>query len=179
MDVPPDLLRPGTVLLVHRRSWLGTLIRWVTWSDWNHSALIEGALHGDQILTIEAHDLDGVQHFTVEDYLADPAVRGLALYDWPGLTLQQRNRLCQYADDHNGSHYDTLQLVGIYLSARLPFCRWRRNPLDSDQRMICSELIGRAYLAAGIDLCPDGVGLGCLAPGHLAKTMRLVWEAWR
>ena len=179
LTIPPEILRPGTVLLVHRRSWLGALIRWVTWSDWNHSALIEGALHGDQVLLIEAHDLEGVKHCTIEGYTEDPAVRGLAVYEWPGLTIAQIQAICECAEAHNGMPYDTLQLVGIYLRARLPWVGKTRNRLDRADRMICSELVGRAYLAAGINLCPPGVGIGCLSPGHLAQTMRMIWEGWR
>ena len=177
--IPPEVLRPASVLLVHRRGWIGTAIRWVTWSGWNHAALIEGARHGDAVLTIEAHDLDGVRHCSLDDYLRDPAVRGLAIYERPGLTIQQTRIILEWAEARNGASYDALQLLGIYLRCRIPWIGRDGNRLDACDRMICSELVGRAFDAAGVNVCPPGVGLGCLTPADLTRTLTLVWETWR
>lgn len=179
LTIPPDVLRPASVLLVHRRSWLGAAIRWVTRSPWNHAALLEGARHGDECWTIEAADLDGVRHRRITDYEQDPTVRALAVYEWPGLTGAQRLAILEWAEARNGAKYDTRQLLGIYLRARLPGLSRARNRLDDAGRMICSELVGRALAAAGCDPCPPGVGLGCLTPGDLARTLTHVWDAWR
>jgi hypothetical protein len=183
LTIPPEILRPASVLLVHRRGALGAAIRWVTRSPWNHSALIVGARFGEAPWTIEAHDLEGVRHCTLRDYTEDPAVLGLAVYDRPvlrpDLTIAQRNTIVEWAEARNGAAYDTRQLLGIYLRHRIPGCSLAENRLDDAGRMICSELVGRAYAAAGLNLCPRGVGLGCLAPGHLAETLVRVWEGWR
>lgn len=179
LRIPPEILRPAAVLLVHRRGWIGAAIRWVTRSPWNHSALIEGALHGDEAWTIEAHDLEGVRHCRIADYEQDPAVRGLAVYDRPDLRMPARYLICEWAESKNGAPYDTAQLLGIYARCRIPWLSQERNSLDAEGRLICSELVGRAYLKAGVDLCPPGIGLGCLAPGHLTQTLVKVWESWR
>ena len=179
LTIPPEVPRPAAVLLVHRRGWIGALIRWVTASPWNHAALIEGAKHGDEGTTIEAKDLSGVQHSTLRGYCEDPDVLGLAVYDRPDLTMAQRWAICEWADRHNGARYDTKQLLGIYLRRRLPLLHRWRNRLDNPDRPICSELVGRAYEAAGVSLCPPGVQIGCLAPSHLTETMQRTWEGWR
>lgn len=183
LTIPPEILRPASVLLVHRRGWIGAAIRWVTRSEWNHAALIVGARFAEDPWTIEAHDLEGVRHCTIREYTEDPAVLGLAVHDQPlwrsDLTIHERDTIVEWAEARNGAAYDTAQLLGIYLRHRLPWASLDQNRLDDAGRMICSELVGRAYAAAGISLCPPGVGLGCLAPGHLAETLEPVWEGWR
>lgn len=177
--IPPEILRPASVLLVHRRGWLGAGIRWVTRSTWNHAALIVGAKFCEVPWTIEAHDLEGVRHCTMQEYTEDPDVRGLAVYAWPDLADCLRDTIVDWAEARNGAAYDTAQLLGIYLRHRIPGLGRMRNVLDDQGRMICSELVGRAYDAAGLDICPPGVGLGCLTPGDLPWMLERVWEGWR
>jgi hypothetical protein len=179
LTIPVEKIRPAQVLLVHRKGLLSWFIRRVTHSKWNHSALIEGARHGDTLYTIEAYDLQGVRHCALQDYCEDPEVRGLAIYDDPTLTMEERWAICEYAEGLNARPYDTLQLLGIYLRLRIPFLRPNQNRLDSTDALICSELVGRSYREVKRDLCPPGVGMGCLAPGDLPQRLTLVWEGWR
>lgn len=168
-------VRPAQVLLVNRQSFLGAMIRHVTGYPWTHAALIEGSKWAEEPWTIEAHDLEGVKHCRLQDYAEDPAILALAIYDDPSLTREDRDAICEFAETLNGRPYDTDQLLGIYWHRRFPGQKPDQNRLDSLYEIICTELIGRSYAHRRRNLCPPGIGLGCLAPGDITVMLTQLW----
>jgi hypothetical protein len=174
-------MKLAQVLVFDRQSNLGAMIRWATGLPYTHAALYEGAKWAEEPWTIEAHDLEGVRHCRVADYFADPTVLTIAVYDDPTLTDAERNSIVDFAEAMNGKPYDVDQLIGILLREKLPWMSLGQNRLDSPDELICSELCGRAYLggAGRINVLPPGVGVGCLAPGHLTQTLTWITEWYR
>ena len=175
-------IKAAQALVFNRKSNLGTLIKDVTGMPYTHCAIYEGAHHSEVYTTIEAHDLEGVRHCVVgDDYFADPTVLTIAAYDIPTLTDDERWAILDYADGMNGWPYDTEQLIGILCHRRIPGMTLNQNSLDDPKKLICSELVGRAYIGGAhrMGILPDGVCVGCLTPADLTTTLTWTHEWYR
>ena len=87
------------------------------------------------------------------------------------LSAEQRTRICDAARGYVGTKYsflDYLALAMHRLHIRVPFLKWY---VKWSGRMICSQLVDRCYLDAGIHLFDDGRWPGYVTPADLAQLL--------
>lgn len=87
-------------------------------------------------------------------------------------TTLQRGAIVRAANAMVGDKYNTLDIVAIGLAQRrtgqlVSDQTWWAKRLSADGREICSQLVDKAYLTAGIHLFADGRLSGLVSPGDL------------
>jgi Permuted papain-like amidase enzyme, YaeF/YiiX, C92 family len=157
------VLRPGDVLLVEGDSRFSTCIKYLTQSNWSHSALYVGDALGpppageEARVLIEADINEGVRAIPLSSYTAFPTriCRPLALRE------ADRRRLVWYAVSRIGHRYDLQNVIDLarYLLPILPVpARMRRRLLafgsGDPTRAICSTLIAQAFQSIGYPVLP-------------------------
>ena len=142
-------------------------IRFGTDSPVNHAFLYAG---NGQIIEARRHvmlspvtEYDGITWSTGKLGKADP-------------TDHDRSLIVAYARSCLGESYTLLDIAVIALAQRrlgrvVDSDDWIARRLSNDGRMICSQLVARAYLAAGIVLCPGQLP-GLTSPGDLLDAMQ-------
>lgn len=141
-------LQSGDILLVHtKRSLLSAIIRKLTKSYWNHSALVlTNFSHLQEYKTtivIEAQD-DGVIAHRIGAFL-DPKKFDIAIKRVPFLNAVEQDMVKHYLLAHIDVPYDTTRLVNVLLG--LFFGRTYAQ-LTNTRQVICTSLIQKAFYEA-------------------------------
>lgn len=154
----PAMLRPGDYFVVATGGFVATLIRWFTGSWANHCGVYVGA---GQI--IEANPA-GVQMTSLSKY------DGLHIaWSCVPLTEIERAQILGASYVLAGIPYGFLDVAAIVLR-RWGVGGWADHRLDRGDRLICSQLVARAYRIAGRPLMP-GVPDNYVTPGDLARLL--------
>lgn len=151
------------------------LIRYGTESPVNHSALYVGEVAGyDKPQIIEARP--GGAGYADWDSYSDCtwSTSRLPLDLVP--TDEQRILIAQAATGMVGTPYGWLDLVAIALAQRrlgrvVDGDEWWVRRIASSRTLICSQLVDRAYLEAGVHLFDDGRIPGLVSPGDLSRLL--------
>ena len=103
----------------------------------------------------------------VRDYVASHSFPDTT----PGaVELWVRHRVVSAARLLEGTPYSWLDYAAIAMAEwRIPGWRLVRGRVETSQRLICSALVDRAYLWAGIELFDDGRLVGDVTPWDLAE----------
>jgi hypothetical protein len=156
-------LQPGDVLLVEGDSRFSTCIKYLTQSNWSHSALYIGDALGppppgeEARVLIEADINEGVRAVPLSAYTGSPTriCRPVVLRE------EDRRRLVRYAVSRIGHRYDLQNVIDLarYLLPILPVpARMRRRLLafgsGDPTRAICSTLIAQAFQSIGYPVLP-------------------------
>ena len=122
----------GDVILTHRKSLLGWLIRGVTKTYWDHAILdlgdnkyIESSWNGVNIIGPEFKNIEHV------------------VYRHETATKSQLTNICNQAIKNVGSQYDYLQIVQLFFKFIFKF--WNKGEIGRDNKFICSELIAKPF----------------------------------
>ena len=167
--LPPDeVLRPARIVCVAKKSLLGCLIRYVTGGPWNHCGLLD-----PPVFVLEAKDLNGTTATKQEVFFDQKDIYKLGIYEVSNMNWESKMTTMAEAWKMQSKPYDTLQLLGIYLHKRFPFLTPHRMILDSEEKLICSEFILRAFEKAGINLIPENVHPGLVDPNMLVSHPRI------
>jgi len=160
-DILASSLRPGDVLLVEGNNHIAGVIKYLTQSTWSHSALYVGSVpdkfagHEPHVL-IEAEIGKGViswplsKYFKFHTRICRPV----------GLTAEDLDKVCRYAVDRIGFHYDVKNIIDLmrYLMPLPIPQRWRRRMMalgsGDPTRMICSALIAQAFESVRYPILP-------------------------
>ncbi|HXH72446.1 MAG TPA: YiiX/YebB-like N1pC/P60 family cysteine hydrolase [Mariprofundaceae bacterium] len=154
-------LRPGDVLLVEGDTRIGGVIRYVTQSNWSHSALYVGnALAGDDPhMLVEADVVQGV----IASPLSKFARLNTRICRPVGLTDADRDRLIAFVIGEIGHAYDlknVFDLLRFYAPLPMPV-RFRRRMLafggGDPTRAICSTMIAQAFQQVRYPILPRHV----------------------
>lgn len=151
-----DIL-PGDLILVRGNYWLADLIEHISDSPYYHVA---GVVKDNELIEANGFRKTGFQALDYYSGVAD-------VYRCPTLTDEQRAIIMKYVYKQIGTNYDYKLIVWEairYLTHIL-------LPFKETKNRICSTLWSDAYLAAGINLCPD---LKYPSPGDLAQSKLLV-----
>ncbi len=140
---------------------MGFLIRLFTRSQVNHAAVyvgnghyVEARMHGARVA-----DLAGVLHG------AKPPV--VLVESRFTLTPDEQTRVAQSALALVGTPYNFLDLVALGLLTMGIRWSWLVKRTQREDRLICSQLVDRAYAHAGLELFTDGRQDGSITPGDL------------
>jgi uncharacterized protein YycO len=152
---------------------VGWLIRFGQWlngdgfSSFEHAFLV---LDGGQL--IEAQP-GGARIAPLAKYVGRQV-----LYVAPaGLTGEQRNAVCDAAEQYVGVGYGWLDYLALAAHRfHLPVPGLRRY-IASSRRMICSQLADQAYQDAGVQLFADGRWPGYVCPADLYQLLAHDQEA--
>jgi len=151
-------LRPGDVLLVEGDTRIGGVIRYVTQSNWSHSALYVGdALgSGHPHMLVEADIVQGV----IASPLAKFARLNTRICRPVGLSNDDLCRLIDFVIGEIGHAYDlknVFDLLRFYAPMPMP-SRFRRRLLafgsGDPTRAICSTLIAQAFQRVRYPILP-------------------------
>jgi cell wall-associated NlpC family hydrolase len=131
-------MKHGDLIFVRGTDTISRIIEWLTSSKYSHVAMYIG--NGE---VIEAQRLRSVGLAPLSEYDGKYDV-----YTCPTLTDDQRKQIIEYARSMGGIKYDYLDIARLFLR-----CVFRLElPIDDPTRIICSELIVKAYSKAGIKL---------------------------
>ena len=121
---------------------VGWLIRWATRSTVNHAVLCVG----DTGECVEAQP-HGVRMVKADAYPH-------AIWSNEPLTPHQVGTIAGWGLAHVGERYGWITIAAIVLELAHIKPRWLLRELREPGSLICSELVARAYQAAGITLVP-------------------------
>jgi len=137
------------VALFRGRGIISAIIRWQTWSDYSHAAIVmpDGSL-------IEAwHRGPGVRRKYPKD------LKGVSIFEVDGLTEHQSKVVENFAIKQIGVKYD---YFGVFRFMS------RRNV--DNKRWFCSELVYAAFLEADINLLSRLTLPSRVSPGLLSRS---------
>src|SRR6195256_4056239 len=156
-----DILRPGDVLLVEGKGHISGCIKYLTQSNWSHSALyvgpiLEAGTEGDPHVFIEANIDEGVVSAPLSKYLHSQT----RICRPVGLCEADCEKVCRYARERIGLGYDFKNVVDLmrYLFPWPVTHRRRRRTIalgsGDASRIICSSLIAQAFDAVRYPILP-------------------------
>jgi len=154
-------IRAGDVLLVEGNTRIARVIRYVTQSNWSHSALYIGnSLGGDNPhMLVEADIVKGIIAVPLSSYrhLNTRICRPVGISD------EDRQKVIEYAISQIGHAYDlknVFDLFRFYLPLPMP-ARFRRRMLafgsGEPTQAICSTLIAKAFQMVRYPILPRHV----------------------
>jgi hypothetical protein len=157
-----DVLRPGDVLLVEGKGHISGCIKYLTQSNWSHSALYVGPIadagtEADPHVFVEANVDEGVVSAPLSKYLHSQT----RICRPVGLCEADCEQVCRYACERIGLGYDFKNVVDLmrYLIPWPVTQRRRRKtmPLGSGDvnRIICSSLIAQAFDSVHYPILPN------------------------
>lgn len=133
----------GQYAVAATQGWPARVIRWATRSSVNHAILCVD----DDGSCVEAKP-KGVCRTTAAAYPG-------AIWSNEALSPANVEAIAAYGIAHLGARYGWLTIAAITLELAHIHPRWLLRLLRSPGSLICSELVGHAYAAAGINLDPD------------------------
>lgn len=137
---------------------MGAAIRLLTRSQVNHALIIvEPDEHGPRYVEAQAKGA----------VITRGIPRVLAQNDLQPLTDEQRKALSDAALSLVGTPYGFMDIVALGLACLGFRWRWLMNRVQREDRLICSQLVDRAYANAGIHLFNDGRPDSTVTPGDL------------
>lgn len=186
-DVRPTL-RDGTVLLFRGRGVFSRLIQAAGRSPYSHAAML--AWWGHRLMVVESREGSGCRAVPFSTVLAEG--HEVDAFDVTGLSPlgDERAAAVSEAVSWLSTRYGWRTIVRIGLAALLVPLAWIR-PIGALRRrwakplrdhrglptsgLICSELVARAWDAAGVPLVPDILDWddATIEPGDLARSGRL------
>jgi hypothetical protein len=157
-----DVLRPGDVLLVEGKGHISGCIKYLTQSNWSHSALYVGPIadagtEGDPHVFIEANIDEGVVSAPLSKYLHSQT----RICRPVGLCEADCEKVCRYARERIGLGYDFKNVVDLmrYLFPWPVTHRRRRRTIalgsGDANRIICSSLIAQAFDTVHYPILPN------------------------
>ena len=155
----PPALEPGRYVCVQTRGTYAGLIRAFTSSPWTHASVYLG----DGL--IAQADGSGIHVDKLTRYHGAPAVANMG----EAMTDAQRAEVCGAARAFTGDEYAWGD-IGVIALRRFGFrWGWLNRVADARGTLICSELVAKAGLAAGLDwLCGES-DPAYVVPGELAR----------
>lgn len=146
--------RAGDFAVVRTGGLAGRIIRWATGSVVNHAFVYVG----DGLIVEAQPGGAALSHIS-----AYPTAYWSAL----GLTDSQRASIVYWVYAQVGTGYGWPDIAALGL-ARLGFrSRWVDRRIERSDRLICSQLVDKAYDLAGVHLFDDGRLPGEVTPGDL------------
>lgn len=151
----------GHFVVVRTSGTLAWVIRLFTRSQVNHAAVfvgdgryVEARLRGARVA-----DLAGVLHGA-----QPPFVLVESRFD---LTSDEQDAVAKAALALVGTPYNFLDILALGFMCMGLRWSWLVNRAEREDRLICSQLVDRAYANAGLDLFTDGRPDGSVTPGDL------------
>ena len=140
--------RPGDIVLFTDALGLTRIIPWFTGSRYYHCAVYEG----------DGWVLESRPQGVVRRNIALEPDNVIRVIPMPS---EGSDRALEYCRCCLGKRYDILDVVFIVLRHSFPTIRL---PYSSDDALVCSELVVRAWRAGGVDLFP-GLEAALIIPG--------------
>lgn len=175
-------LRTGQLFFTSSDTVFSRLIKRFTNCEWSHVGIIWRPMPEDRVLAIEAIEGVGVRVTPLSRYAFNPETRKnipmrFAVAELVDATDDHFAKAVRYALDHVGSMYDRSQIIKI--AAVLGGLR-SVDVGDSltDDQFICSELVDRAFKAAGfpIQILAGGTQIPFVVPSHIADSAGKKWK---
>jgi uncharacterized protein YycO len=133
-------------------------------SKWTHAFLVL-----DEETVIEAMPR-GARLAPLAPFV-DKGERGQAVFSRLKLTDEQRATVVQVGREFAGTPYSFLDYLSIGLEHLRVRPTWVQRRVETSRRMICSQLVDRAYDIAGVHLFADGRRPGDVTPGDLTRCL--------
>ncbi|MFQ3543660.1 YiiX/YebB-like N1pC/P60 family cysteine hydrolase [Halobacillus rhizosphaerae] len=156
----------GDVLFFKKtNSFISRIIAKLTKSNYTHVGLIVDCnLETNTITIIESNRFIATKITEVE--LNDNTV----IFTFDNKTSSIESKILEFANKKIGVKYDYLQIVGLIISLLLK--KQRFAYFNTTNRFICSELIDRAYIYAGVKRYNTD-NIGYLTPSELIDAYNL------
>ncbi len=176
MKLPYNKIRSGDIIAVSRKcsiwrpsTWLAARIQSTTKSKWNHVGIL--VWQDTKLVCIEALWSGGVVATNPLRYLSDDYEIAIARPSAASIT--QAATAAGFAKQRIGSAYDKIKILNIRAMQLILGSDVVEiiNAPENDDVYICSELVIRAWRAAGIKL-----GEAFSGPGEVMKHATIYWE---
>ena len=176
-------LKPGDIVLVHNRGLAARIIQLLTWSRWNHAAMIfSKTARGNRYVIVESERKGVIARVLKSKY----RMRDIMILRDPTLDDDIRWSVAMAGLEMEGRPYDfllPLRLIkrfGFRYSIKVLYDVARhhstsRVPHIRNRWVVCSEMIQEAYHEAGVILIPDDQ---LLVPGRIEKLgfLEIIWK---
>jgi hypothetical protein len=156
----------GSVVFFKKdNSFISRVVAKLTHSEFTHVALIVGYDEATKVATvIESDKFVNTRITTVK--IDDSHV----VYSTDNMTKEVSDKVVKYSYRQLGVKYDYFQILGLFISLTIKGDRYAL--FNSTNKYICSELIDRAYLNAGIPRL-NNLNIGNITPQELIEVYRL------
>lgn len=151
----------GAFGVVRTGSFVAPFIRLLTRSQVNHAFVVLGQSRQGEWIILEAQSR-GARYAALSKYDSMEVV--FSNYD---LTDEERGAVVAQARGLHGTPYNYLDIVALCLLTFGLRWSWLLKRAQSAKRLICSQLVDRAYERAGLRLYSDGRPDGEVTPGDL------------
>lgn len=152
-------IHPGSYGVVRTGGFMGKVIRLATRSQVNHAFVVIDDTHivearptGAKVKPLSEYDGLLVVYNDTEP------IPGVVRHDIVAQALTYATR---------GVGYGFLDIFALALTTFGVRWRWLASRVERDDRLICSQLVDRCYLMAGVHLFDDGRLSGQVTPGDL------------
>ena len=150
----------GDIVLYKGKNIFSRLISFFTRSKYTHVSMIISEKY-----IIEAN---WYKKSSIVEFKFDP--KKMEIYRLEnGLNCQQQISIVQHSYDFLNKYYDYGQLIGYIIEFFKG--KTKHNPFNSNTRLICSELVDKAYLTINIDLV-DYREEGNVTPADIANSIK-------
>lgn len=148
--------------VVRTKSWIGGVIRLMTRSQVNHAFIIIRLDANGEDWTILEADPRGARYAKLSKY-ADLDV----VFSVHKIDTITRARIVKEAKLLYGTPYNFLDIAALFFLMLGVRWQWLQNIAQNQNRLICSQLVDRAYENAGLHLYTDKRPDGEVTPGDL------------
>lgn len=152
-------LQVGDIIAYKGTGVLSKIVRFFTRSKYSHISMAISSTH-----LIEAN---WYKKSNVIEFKYNP--NEMEIFRVENLTVEHQITILQRSYEYINKYYDYIQIFGHLLESLGIVVK---NPLNSDNKIICSELIDRAYLDINIDLV-DSREEGNVTPNDIVNSKLL------
>jgi len=128
--------KPADLFFTTSQSLFSAGVKFFTHSKWSHVQAVVG-MEGEEIVVVSA-DAEGVFCRAARE----GELKRYAILTYPGITKEQREKVCKFLFSKIGSGYDYIGILDFLID----------SDIQAEERFFCSELVFLAYQSAGIHL---------------------------
>lgn len=149
-------LQVGDIILYKGNGFLSKAVKFFTKSEYSHVSMVISDTH---LIEANWYKKSNIIEFKYDE-------TEMEIYRVKDLTIEQQIVILQRVYKYIDKYYDYAQIIGHLIES---FGLSISHHLNSDKKLICSELIDRAYADINIDLV-ESRKTGDVTPNDIAKS---------
>jgi len=167
-----DKVKKGDIITCRGENNLGKIIRWITNSNYNHSALYIGEQEVIEALS------NGIVISDINERLDNPKEE-VYIDRVKNFDISKINELIDYSKTFLHTKYDWIGLLGIATKYIVRKCHldklitfWGRNKIENQRKLWCSEFCGVVFSKFNIKFTDDDTSY--LTPNEIHSSSEII-----